>query len=181
MHAALTPGLDTSELPKLGAGPVTVTVARTVALGMEARFEVLVAELEREVVAFPGCLGAGVLRPGTPEGPYQLVFRFTDPVSLRRWERSEERAVQLNHLNEVVLDTRVQVDLPDLPRARRHLGDILWVAPVAVVVSIVIAPYLQFLSIVPRVVATVTLMTLLMGEAVTPVRERWRKSRRKGW
>ena len=175
--AALTPDFPTSELPRLGSGPVTITVARTVAVGMERRFEELVDDLEREVMAFPGCLGAGLLRPGSHPGPYQLVFRFADHVSLRRWENSELRAIQLNRLRDVVLDTRVQVDTAPAPRARRHFGDVLWVSPVAVGVGVVIAPHLQFLPMVPRVIATVTVMTVLMGEAVEPIRRRWRSRR----
>ncbi len=59
----------------------------------------------------------------------------------------------------------------------RHFGDVLWVSPAAVGVGVVIAPHLQFLPMVPRVIATVTVMTVLMGEAVEPIRRRWRSRR----
>ena len=157
---------------------------------MEARFEELAAELEAEVRRFNGCLGAALLKPGEPGGDYQVVFRFTDPVSLRRWEQSEARCILLNRLDEVVLGTRVQrvmgverfFDLPELaapdePKWRRHAGDILWVAPVAVVVGTVTAPLFVWLPPVGQVFATVTVMTVTLGELIGPVRRRIRKLR----
>jgi uncharacterized protein len=188
--AALTGPYDTSELPRMGAGPVTVTVSREIVPGREAEFERMAADIERDIVSFAGCLGVGVLRPGPAGGEYQIVFRFTDPVSLRRWERSPERADALSRMESLVIDTRVQrvhgveefFELPSLSRPkqswyRRVFGDVAWVFPVALTVSLLVSPHLAFLPIVPRVLAVVFIMTVLMSFAVDPVRANVRRRR----
>jgi uncharacterized protein len=186
--AALTGSYDTSELPRMGAGPVTVTVSREIVRGRELEFEQLAAQIECDIVSFPGCLGVGVLRPGPAGGEYQIVFRFTDPVSLRRWERSPERANALQRMESLVTDTRVQrvhgveefFELPSLiqpkqPWYRRLFGDVAWVFPVSLVVSLLVSPHLVFLPLIPRVLSVVFIMTMLMSFAVDPVRTRVRR------
>jgi uncharacterized protein len=172
----------------MGAGPVTVTVSREIVPGREAEFEAMAAQIERDIASFPGCLGVGVLRPGPAGGEYQIVFRFTDPVSLRRWERSLERANALDQMQALVTDTRVQrvhgveefFELPSLvqpkqPWYRRLFGDVAWVFPVALTVSLLVSPHLAFLPLAPRVLSVVFIMTLLMSFAVDPVRARVRR------
>jgi uncharacterized protein len=188
--AALTGPYDTSELPRMGAGPVTVTVSREIVPGREFEFEHMASDIERDIASFPGCLGVGVLRPGPAGGEYQIVFRFTDPVSLRRWERSTERANALERMESLVIDTRVQrvhgveefFELPSLSRPkqswyRRMFGDVAWVFPVSLVVSLLVSPHLAFLPIVPRVLSIVFIMTVLMSFAVEPVRTSVRRRR----
>ena len=189
--AALTGPYNTSELPRMGAGPVTVTVAREIVPGREAEFEALASHFERDLSSFPGCLGIGVLHPGPAGGEYQVVFRFTDPVSLRRWERSPERANVLAKMEPLVLDTRVQrvhgIDeffettknaVPGKPWYRRMFGDIAWVFPVSLIVSLLVSPHLAFLPLAPRVLAIVTVMTVTMSFAIQPVRDRVGRRRR---
>jgi uncharacterized protein len=186
--AALTGPYDTSELPRMGAGPVTVTVSREIVPGREPEFEEMAAQIERDIVSFPGCLGIGVLRPGPAGGEYQVVFRFTDPVSLRRWERSSERANALLRIQPLVMDTRVQrvhgveeffelnrLATPKQPWYRRLFGDVAWVFPVALTVSLLVSPHLNFLPLAPRVLSVVFIMTMLMSFAVDPVRTRVRR------
>jgi uncharacterized protein len=188
--AALTGPYDTSELPRMGAGPVTVTVSREIVPGRERDFEAMAAQIERDIMSFPGCLGVGVLRPGPAGGEYQIVFRFTDPVSLRRWERSSERANALERMESLVIDTRVQrvhgveefFELPSLaqpkqPWYRRLFGDVAWVFPVSLTVSLLVSPHLVFLPLVPRVLSIVFIMTVLMSFAIDPVRTRVRHRR----
>ena len=171
----------------MGAGPVTVTVSREIVPGRELEFEQMAAQVERDIVSFPGCLGIGVLRPGPTGGEYQIVFRFTDPVSLRRWERSSERADALQRMQSLVIDTRVQrvhgveefFELNSLAKPkqtwyRRLVGDVAWVFPVALTVSLLVSPHLTFLPIAPRVLSVVFIMTMLMSFAVDPVRTRVR-------
>ena len=186
--AALTGPFNTSELPRMGVGPVTVTVSREIVRGREFEFEAMAADIERDISSFPGCLGVGVLRPGPAGGEYQIVFRFTDPVSLRRWERSPERANSLARMEPLVVDTRVQrvhgveefFELPSLvmPKRvwyRRVFGDIAWISPVSLTVSLLVSPHLVFLPFVPRVLSVVTIMTVLMSFAIDPVRTRVRR------
>lgn len=186
----LSGAFKTSELPKLAAEPVTVTVSRAVVPGREAEFENWAAHMAGRLEAFPGSLGAGVLRPGVEGGDYHLIFRFTDAMSLRMWERSPQRAVLLAELDGVVAETRVQrtvgvqqwFDLPDRAEPSRALwkhvfGDVAWVFPVALASSIVVAPYLTKLPIELRTLASAGLITLVMRTAVGPVRKRVRDRR----
>jgi uncharacterized protein len=140
--------------------------------------------------AFPGSLGAGVLRPGEVGGDYHLIFRFADALSLRLWERSPQRTVLLAELDGVVAETRVQrtvgveewFELPDRAEPSRALwkhvfGDVAWVFPVALTTSILVAPYLAKLPIELRTLASAGLITLVMRTAVGPVRKRVRSRR----
>lgn len=187
---SLTGPFDTAELPRLSREPVTVTVERTVVPGREADFEAWAAQVQRVLGSFPGFLGAGVLRPGAGGGQYQIVFRFNDPVSLRRWERSAERAEQLALLEPLVLDTRVQrtVGVEEWFEAPSHavpkrrawhqiLVDVAWVYPVATGVSLFLAPHLTAIPLLLRIALTTTLITAVMLLGVTPLR-RWRRGRR---
>jgi uncharacterized protein len=186
----LTGPFETAELPRLGEGPVTVTVERDVKPGCQARFEALAAQFDKQLGPFPGFLGLGVLRPGIGGTEYQIVFRFTDPINLRRWERSPERAAVLAELDPLVNETRVtsvhgtdrffelsELAPPEQPRWRSHLGDIAWVSPVAAAVSLVISPHLVFLPFPVRVTAGVVIMTVILGELVAPIRRHLRKRR----
>ena len=187
MSSALTAPFATSELPRLGIDPVTVTVSRDVAPGREADFEAWAADAEEALVAFPGCLGVGLLKAGERGGRYHVVFRFTDLVALRRWERSPERLALLARLDELVLATRVQrtvgvdhwFDAPALverprPWWRRWLGDVAWITPMALVVTFVVSPHLAFIPVVGRVVVTTVVTTAFVGFALMPARRRLR-------
>ena len=108
MSLVLTGPLDTSELPRIGVDPVTVTVSRDIAPGHEADFEAWSRDVQQDLQEFPGCLGVGVLKAGATGGRYHIVFRFTDLVALRRWERSPDRTALLARLEEHVLATSVR-------------------------------------------------------------------------
>jgi len=187
---SLTGPFDTTELPRIAADPVTVTVERTVVRGREAEFEAWADDVQHALATFPGFLGAGVLRPAPGSGEYQIVFRFIDAVSLRRWERSAERLACLDRLQPLVADTRVQrtvgVDQwfqapahlePNRPRWRRIVGDVAWIYPLAVAVSIFVAPHLNVIPILPRILLTTTAITALATVVIHPVR-RWNRRRR---
>lgn len=189
MHA-LTGPFDTAELPRLGTGPVTLTVERTVVPGHQAKFEAWAVEVQRTLADVPGFLGAGLLRSGPDGGRYQFVFRFTDAVSLRRWERSPERAAHLAELEPIVVDTRVQrtvgVDewfdaashaVPHRSRVHTLLVEAAWVYPLAVVVSVFVAPHLSAVPLLPRVALTTAGITAGMMVVVTPVRTCRRRRR----
>ena len=179
------------ELPRLGADPVTVTVERAVVPGREAEFEAWATDVQTSLATFPGFLGAGVLRPA-PDGErrYQIVFRFTDPVSLRRWERSPERAACLERLEPLVSETRVQrtlgVDqwfqapehlLPQRPVVHSILYDVAWIYPVVAVVSLVVSPYLLDIPLLPRLALSTTIVTGIAAVTIAPLR-RWNRRRR---
>jgi antibiotic biosynthesis monooxygenase (ABM) superfamily enzyme len=190
MHTTLTGPFDTSELPRLGVDPVTVTVSRAIAPGHEPDFERWAIDVEQALLSFPGCLGVGVLRSASTGGEYQIVFRFVDLVALRRWERSPERQGLLARLDQHVLETRVRrtvgvdhwFDAPALvepyrPWWRRWLGDVLWITPMALAVTFVIGPHLTMVPILPRVVLTTVATTAFVGFVLAPARRRVRHRR----
>ena len=186
----LTGPFDTRELPRIGADPVTVTVSRSVRAGAEAAFEEWAVRMQSEVSRFPGCLGAGVLHPGADGDEYHLVFLFTDALSLRRWERSSERAALLADVEPLVADVRVQrtvgVDTwfelperadPPVPKWQRLLTDVALVYPVSLSMSIFVGPRLVDLPLVPRVLLVTAVITMIMMLVVAPVRRRIRRRR----
>jgi antibiotic biosynthesis monooxygenase (ABM) superfamily enzyme len=72
-----------------------VTIARTVAPGREIEFEDWSGALTRAASAWPGFLGAGLLRPGHVGDAWHVVFRFATAADLAAWESSAERATIL--------------------------------------------------------------------------------------
>ena len=190
MSTVLTGPFDTSELPRLGVDPVTVTVSRDIAPGHEAEFEAWAGEVQQALSGFPGCLGVGLLKAGPTGGRYHIVFRFTDLVALRRWERSPERTERLARLDEHVLATRVQRTVgvdhwfeapalvePHRPWWRRWVGDVAWITPMALAITFVVSPHLGFIPVVPRVVVTTVATTALVGFGIMPLRRRLRARR----
>ena len=76
--------------------PVTVTVARRVAVGRESDFEKWSAELTSAAMEYPGFLGAGMLRPSCLGDPWHVIFRFDSAEHLRAWEVSHHRSALLD-------------------------------------------------------------------------------------
>jgi len=105
----LTGSFDTSKLPRIAPGTVTVTIARTVKPGLSAPFVAWSDEMLAAVKSFPGCLGATMLHPGSESDEYHIVFRFVDAVHLRQWERSAERSAVLAKADELITAERVTV------------------------------------------------------------------------
>src|SRR5262245_54407902 len=163
VNTTLSGPFDTAQLPKLAPAPVTVTVSRSVASGREADFEQWAERMIDKAQVFPGSLGAGLLRPGPDGGDYQIVFRFADGLSLRLWERSPQRAVLLAEADQFIVNERVHrtvgvedwFGLPSRAEPRRSLWrrivtDVLWVYPIALLVSIFVAPFLARLPVLER-------------------------------
>jgi hypothetical protein len=167
MSLVLTGSFDTSELPRLGVDPVTVTVSRDVAPGHEADFEAWASDVQKALHKYPGCLGVGVLKAGTVGGRYHIVFRFTDLVALRRWERSPERTALLARLDEHVVATSVRRTVPG---GGGGSATIAWVTPMALVITFIVSPHLAFIPVVPRVVLTTIATTAIVGFGIMPLR-----------
>ncbi len=190
MDIELTAPLITSELPRLGRDPVTVTVSRDVAPGHEADFERWADDAAEALKDFPGCLGVGVLKAGEASGRYHIVFRFTDLVALRRWERSPQRTERLALLDDHVLATEVRRTVgvdhwfrapsllePHRPWWRRWLGDVAWISPLAFGVTFLVSPHLTEVPIVPRIFLTTAGTTAFVAFALSPARRRLRSHR----
>jgi len=86
--------------------PVTVTVARVVRPDRREAFERWADDALAMAAAFPGNLGATLLRPGAGSSEYHLVYRFADDESLAGWERSPQRGRMLAELREMVDEER---------------------------------------------------------------------------
>jgi antibiotic biosynthesis monooxygenase (ABM) superfamily enzyme len=191
MALELTGRFDTAELPRIADQPVTVTVARQVEPGFEAQFLRWADDVVDTMAAFHGSLGAGVFHPGPDGGEYQIVFRFVDGIHLREWERSPQRAALMARADQFVRSERVQrtvgVDTffalasnaeTHRPLWRRILIDVAWVYPVALLVSLVVAPALAALPMVWRTLASAGLITAVMRLAIGPLRTTIRRRRR---
>jgi len=87
------------------AEPVTVTVARRVAVGRESDFEDWSDELTAAAANYLGFLGAGRLRPSHVGDPWHVVFRFDSAEHLAAWEGSPERRAMLVVGEELVEST----------------------------------------------------------------------------
>lgn len=190
MTLVLSGPFDTSQLPRIAPDPVTVTVARTVLPGYEAQYLVWTDEVVAALRQARGCLGAGVLQPGPDGGEHQIVFRFMDGVHLRQWEKSPERRELMERAKDFVVAERVQRTVgvedwfelstraePKGPWWGRIVKDVLWVYPVAILASIFIAPTLEVLPTVARVLVSSALITAVMRLAVNPVRGKIRARR----
>ncbi len=184
---------DTSELPRLASEPVTVTVGRRVKLGREADFEAWAADVTRRIEQFPGSLGAGMLKPGDVGGEYQIVFRFTDALSLRAWERSPQRAAMMAEVAEMVIETRVQrtvgvdswFELPSRAEPKRSIWqhvmfDAAWSFPVVAAASLYLGPRLLPLPFEVRTLISMVVIGSVMRIGVGPVRGNLRRRRKLG-
>ena len=191
MSLALSGSFDTGQLPRIAGAPVTVTVARTVAPGFEAKYLQWTEDVVATLRTVHGCLGAGVLHPGPEGGEHQIVFRFVDGLSLREWERSKQREVLMMHAESFVLSERIQrtdgVDdwfelstraEPKRPLWGRILTDVAWVFPVAIASGFLIGPRVGSLPFLLRAVISTVAITVAMRIAVGPLRSRLRARRR---
>ena len=190
MNATLSGPFDTSQLPRIASAPVTVTVSRSIAPGREKDFTLWAEAMATRARSFPGSLGAGVLHPGPDGGDFQIVFRFVDGLALRMWERSPQRMTLLAEADEFVTAERVQRTVgiedwfemaqraePARPLWKRIATDVMWVYPVALLASVLIAPHLARIPLLGRTALTVGVITLVMRTAVGPVRSKLRAKR----
>ena len=191
MSLALSGSFDTAQLPRIADEPVTLTVARRVKTGYEAEFLAWADDVLATVARFHGSLGAGVLHPGPDGGEYQIVFRFIDGLHLREWERSPQRLALMARAEHFVEGERLQrtvgvenwFDLSNRAEPKRSLWkriltDVAWVYPVALLMSVFVAPLLARLPIEARTLTSAALITVVMRLAVGPMRTKLRSRRR---
>jgi antibiotic biosynthesis monooxygenase (ABM) superfamily enzyme len=190
MSLALSGSFDTAQLPRIADEPVTLTVARRIKPGHEAEFLAWADDVLAIVAKFHGSLGAGVLHPGPDGGEYQIVFRFVDGLHLREWERSPQRQALMARAEPFVDSERLQrtvgvenwFDLsnraePQRSTWKRILTDVAWVYPVALLMSIFVAPFLARMPIEARTLSSAALITVVMRLAVGPMRTKLRGRR----
>ena len=190
MALTLSGPFDTAQLPRVAADPVTITVARIVVPGFEGQYVEWTEEVVATLRKVHGCLGAGVLHPGPDGGEHQIIFRFVDGLHLRQWERSPERAALMARAAGFVEKERIQrtvgidnwFELSDRAEPKRPLWgriatDVAWVYPVAIVISLLVAPRIAELPFAVRVTISTLLITAVMRLAVGPLRSRLRSRR----
>lgn len=165
--------------------PVTVTVARRVAPGREAAFEHWYDGIISCAGTFPGFLGAGILRPkeasGGDAGDWHVVYRFSDPVALRRWEISEQRADWLRRADEFVEETGVNRvsgletwfampgrTAPAPPRWKMFVVTLLAIVPLVLLMNLLVLPLITGWWLVARTLVFAGTLTGLMTWVVMP-------------
>jgi len=186
----LTGPFDTSKLPRIAPGSVTVTIARTVKPGRSAEFTAWSENMVRTVQVAPGCLGATMLHPGKESDEYHIVFRFIDALHLRQWERSAERNSLLAQSDDLISSERVTVTAgddeffaaqtqvaPHRTKLGGFLSEVAWVYPLALGFTIVLGPSLGSLSVFLRALIFTALIGLTSRLAVAPFRVRWHRRR----
>lgn len=181
----LTGSRPTGELPVVTVDAVTVTVARTPVLGREEEFEVTLRTLMAAAERAPGSLGGGILAPGPLHREWHVVLRFSDVISLRRWETSVERETILETLDALTEQTRVVTapspdtwfeanDVPAETPQKKRLRDLMWAFPVAFAVAGLVAPAMYHLPLLVRA-GTSSLVGVGVGFLlVAPLRKKWR-------
>jgi antibiotic biosynthesis monooxygenase (ABM) superfamily enzyme len=183
MTTRIRPRRTAEELPAPTAEPVTVTVARVVRPDRREAFERWADDALSMAAAFPGNLGATLLRPGTGSSEYHLVYRFADDESLTGWERSPERHRMLAQLAEMVdeeryarvsgLESFFTRPAQPGPRWRLTLLTIAAVSAVTSVLQLFVMPYLAAWPLAVRLVLSATVVVILLGHVLMPALTRF--------
>lgn len=189
----LTGQFDTTQLPRIAPGSVTVTIARKIVPGHEGEFTAWCTRMLKSVREAPGCLGATTLSPGIESDEYHMVFRFVDAIHLRRWERSDMREQLLDEVEPMLASSRVTVTAgtnqffevqttAEHPRYQspiiRFIRDLAWVYPITLFVAVGLAPHLARFSVWQRALLTTAFVGATSQLASRPIRRRLSKRRR---
>jgi len=169
-------GLEESAVPT--SEPVTVTVARVVRPDRREAFERWADDALAKAAAFPGNLGATLLRPGSGSSEYHLVYRFADDESLAGWERSVERRRMLGQLAEMVDEERYArvsglesfFTRPAKPGPRWRLT-VLTIAAVFAITSVLqqfVMPLLGGWPLELRLLLSAVVVVILLGHVLMP-------------
>jgi antibiotic biosynthesis monooxygenase (ABM) superfamily enzyme len=164
--------------PNPNPEPVTVTVARVVRPDRREAFEREAADVLAIAAAFPGNLGATLLRPGPDSSEYHLVYRFADDESLAAWEGSAERRDFLVRLRGIVEDERYArvtgldsfFTRPSTPGPRWRLTVLTVVAVFAStsLFQLVVTPHLDGWPVAVRLLLSAVVVVLLLGHVLMP-------------
>lgn len=167
--------------------PVTMLVARRAANGRYNELIAWLQEGEHLATDFPGYLGSGILAPPVGGDEYQMIFRFADAATLHAWEFSASRQAWLKRGNGLFAEPserRVQgmdnwfanvastTDAPRPPRWKQAVA--IWLAffPVSLLFNIVFGPWLDELTLAPRILVSTLALTPLMVFIFIPLSTR---------
>ena len=186
----LTGPFETGKLPKIAQGAVTVAIARTIDPARREEFEAWSNEILQAAKNAPGSLGGTLLAPAEPGDPYHMIFRFDNVLHLRQWERSPERERFRELGDDYILTEKVTVTAggdeffdalsmahTTQSRLRRFVSDLFWVYPVSLAFTLVVAPYIARLDVLPRVLVSTAFVGATSKLATEPVRRMIRRRR----
>jgi antibiotic biosynthesis monooxygenase (ABM) superfamily enzyme len=152
--------------------PVTLMVARRVANGCYEDFLEWLREGERLATHYEGYLGSGVLSPPPGDNEVQIIFRFSNDLTLSAWEHSSTRQRWLEHgqgLFEEPQELRAQgIDAwfgdarRTPPRWKQSIA--VWLAffPVSLVFNALLGETLAPLPLIPRILFSTLVLTPIM-------------------
>lgn len=175
---------------------MTVLVAREVRPGREIEFEDWAEDLTRAASAFDGFLGAGLLRAGHAGDDWHVVYRFSTPEALARWETSPTRAALLAEAEQIMSTAKVQrvtgletwFELPGRtapapPRWKMFVVSATVIFALQLCLTLLVSGVAPDMWLVPRVALTATTITALMTWLVLPrvarLLESWLYGRRR--
>ncbi|AHV91120.1 antibiotic biosynthesis monooxygenase [Bordetella holmesii] len=159
--------------------PVTMLVTRRISPQRYGAFLAWMRQGETLAAGFPGFLGSGVLQP--PEGgdTYQIVLRFEDEASLKRWESSLPRRMWLERGASLVQHSQVErvsgieswfgARKFTPPRWKQAIS--IWLAyfPMLLLFSTLLNEQLSALPVFWRVLVTTLSMTPVLSFICIPV------------
>ncbi len=179
-------------MSELKPKPVTVCIARRVRAGKEADYENWIKRIVVTASTFPGHMGVDILKPSEKTGgEYVLLIRYDNEQHQIAWEKSEERALFLQELGDLVEGEKVSkvsglelwFSLPDVPVAaapsQHKMALVLCVVVFLLVylVNLIFGAYLAELSLVLRVallsIVQVVLLTYVVMPRVTGLLKNW--------
>lgn len=160
-----------------------MVVLRTVKPGREAQYEAWLARAKAAASAFPGHLGADVVRQGAQSRQYALIFRYAALEQLLAWEESAERSALVAEAEALcegpAVVTRTEgleawFTLPGpgmpVPPPRAKMALVSWAVsfPLIVLLTAALGPMLTPLPQVARVALVSAVMVLAMTYVVMP-------------
>lgn len=177
--------------------PVTLIVTRVPKAGREAEWEGLMEGVLRAARAFPGSLGAMILKPNRKgDRAYRILVRFDNSEHLRRWEDSPRRHELLRQLDSVEsepvlieqamgletwFDSRANAAAPQamIPPPRHKmmiasaLGVYLTITPLLMMLRPVLDHLPIYVATMILVPIAVVLLTYIVMPSITRLLRRW--------
>lgn len=166
---------------------VTVLISRRVKPGHEVEFERLSQQLMAVAATFSGYLGSQWVQPGDDPGSddalHHVVLAFESRISLDAWQHSPARALGLTalapHIEGVSSVRQVSglahwfqsstaADIAQPPRWKVGLVTWFGICPTVYLVFVVLGPFLQGWSLLPRVALITALVVAAMTWWVAP-------------
>ena len=166
----------------MSTSPVTLMVARRVAVGRYQDLITWLREGEQLATDFPGYLGSGVLAPPPDDDEFQIIFRFADEQTLHAWEHSASRTAWLARGSDLFADpTEHRVSGIEgwfgaagqrPPRWKQAV--VIWLAffPVSLLFNFILGPLLSDMGLLSRVFISTLCLTPLMVYFFIPLSTR---------